>query len=218
MPEKITLFSQKSPEKWFGGDISDFKSESIAHFRQNKPFQTGYVSVHLCLFTPKGQLILQKRSPKLSFDGGLWTESAGGHLTWGFEPAEVMSFESVEEIGVPLNIVPAERFFAVYPKVKPFLSVAGLAKPIGTIASELTRLHEDQKIPFFTQQIGFAGVYARAAQPLDGEVAETCFVDLQKLKSEIQKNPQNFTENFKVYFQHFETQLDDLVAFLKKIS
>ena len=136
MPEKITLFSQKSPEKWFGGDISDFKSESIAHFRQNKPF----------------------------------------------------------------------------------LSVAGLAKPIGTVASEFTRVHEGQKIPFFTQQICFAGVYARAAQPLDGEVAETCFVDLQKLKSEIQKNPQNFTENFKVYFQHFETQLDDLVAFLKKIS
>jgi isopentenyldiphosphate isomerase len=56
--------------------------------------------VHVLLYAPDGQLILQKRSAQRSFLPLHWTTSAGGHVSSGETYIEAAERELEEELGI----------------------------------------------------------------------------------------------------------------------
>lgn len=62
--------------------------------------------VHLCLFSPRGELLIQRRQLRKERYPGCWDVSAGGFVRSGEEPAQAVLREAREELGLVLS--PAE--------------------------------------------------------------------------------------------------------------
>jgi len=56
--------------------------------------------VHVLVFTPAGELILQKRSRSKAIQPGKWDTSVGGHINAGETKYEAVIREAVEELGI----------------------------------------------------------------------------------------------------------------------
>jgi isopentenyl-diphosphate delta-isomerase type 1 len=56
--------------------------------------------VHVLVFNQKGELLLQKRSPKKDVAPGKWDTSVGGHVTPGEEITAAARREMEEELGI----------------------------------------------------------------------------------------------------------------------
>ena len=71
--------------------------KSVAH-------QKGYyhASVHIWIYTPNGEVLIQKRNPNKETFPSLWDVSVAGHIAFGEAPTLTAKREVLEEIG--LNI------------------------------------------------------------------------------------------------------------------
>jgi len=56
--------------------------------------------VHVLVFTPAGELILQKRSRSKTIQPGKWDTSVGGHINTGETKYEAVAREAEEELGI----------------------------------------------------------------------------------------------------------------------
>lgn len=59
--------------------------------------------IHLHIFNSKGELFLQKRSPRKDIQPNKWDSSVGGHIDLGEKPREAALREAKEEIGLTLS-------------------------------------------------------------------------------------------------------------------
>lgn len=62
--------------------------------------------LRLCLFSPRGELLIQRRQLRKDRYPGCWDVSAGGFVRSGEEPAQAVLREAREELGLVLS--PAE--------------------------------------------------------------------------------------------------------------
>lgn len=67
----------------------------ICHNQTRKPWHR---TTHIYLFDTSGNLYLTQRSMKKDTAAGLWTVSAGGHVSWGSTPEETATREVYEEL------------------------------------------------------------------------------------------------------------------------
>lgn len=73
--------------------------KSVAH-------QKGYfhATVHVWIYTPKGEVLLQKRNPNKETFPDLWDISVAGHIAFGEAPALTAQREVLEEIGLKTQV------------------------------------------------------------------------------------------------------------------
>lgn len=57
-------------------------------------------AVHILVFNPEGELLLQKRSPRKDINPGAWDTSAAGHVDFGESYEDSARRELVEELGI----------------------------------------------------------------------------------------------------------------------
>lgn len=72
--------------------------------------QLPHRSVHVLVFNPDEDLLLQKRSMQKDECGGMWDSSCAGHVEAGQSYAETVAREFEEELGVTLTDDPAYLF------------------------------------------------------------------------------------------------------------
>jgi len=60
-------------------------------------------SVHVLVFSRRGELLLQKRSPLKDIQPGKWDTSVGGHVGWGQSYEEAARRETAEELGIAIG-------------------------------------------------------------------------------------------------------------------
>jgi len=68
-----------------------------------EPGEYHYV-VHVCLFNPKGELLIQQRQPFKKGWPGLWDVSVGGSVLAGETSREAAMRETMEEIGLSIDL------------------------------------------------------------------------------------------------------------------
>ena len=59
---------------------------------------------HVLVFTPAGELLLQKRAPSKDIQPGKWDTSVGGHLRPGEDYRSAAYREMAEELGIPHTV------------------------------------------------------------------------------------------------------------------
>ena len=150
-----------------------------------KPLPTGTTTlvVHICLFNPQGQLLIQRRQLDKAGYPGLWDVTAAGSALAGETSAQAAARELFEEMGIRhdfTNERPAftvnfpDGFDDVYLIQTPDIALSDLRLQTqevldanwATLPQILQLLKEERFIPYYPQlvQLWFA-MKADSAQP-----------------------------------------------------
>ncbi len=98
------------PEEIF--DVVNQGDEVVGRQTRSEVHRLGLMhrAVHVLVFNARGQVFLQKRSPKKDRQPGVWDSSASGHVDAGEEYDACAVRELREEIGLELNGPPRRLF------------------------------------------------------------------------------------------------------------
>jgi len=94
-------------------DIIDEKDQIIGCASRDDVYRQllSHRIVHILVFNKNGEMILQKRSPKVSFCPGHWSTAAGGHVLTGEDYETAARREYLEELGVKSDLKFVEKIF-----------------------------------------------------------------------------------------------------------
>lgn len=129
------------------------------------------------IFNKKGELLLQKRAAGKYHSAGLWTNTCCSHPRPGEKAGQAAHRRLKEEMGLQCRVSPAFTF--VYR---------------AEMENGLTE-HELDHV--------FTGVSDDVPVPNNKEVAEWKYVNLDELDRLLKTNPKQFTEWFKLCYEHF---------------
>ncbi len=132
----------------------------------------------ILIFNSKGQLLLQKRSWKKYHSGGLWTNTCCSHPQPGEDIETALSRKLMQEMGIDVKTEFSHKF--IY-RTK--------------LESDLTEYEYDHV---------YIGWYDGEPEINHDEVDEWRFADLDRLRSEVGKSPQEFTYWFRLILDHPE--------------
>lgn len=124
------------------------------------------------LFNKNGDMLLQQRAYSKYHSGGLWTNACCSHPRDGEKTIEAAHRRLKEELGFDCNI--KESFSFIYNK---------------KLDNKLTE-HELDYV--------FIGIYEGKITPNPKEVENYKYMPINKLKKDVEENPQKYTEWFKI--------------------
>jgi isopentenyl-diphosphate delta-isomerase len=135
----------------------------------------------ILIFNSKGQLLLQKRSWKKYHSGGLWTNTCCSHPRPDEDMNIAMRRKLKQEMGIDVNTKFSHKF--IY-KVD--------------LENDLKE-HEYDHV--------YIGLYDGEPEINSDEVDEWRFEDMDRLRSDVEKNPQEFTYWFRLILNHPELRI-----------
>jgi len=100
MPELLDVLDEK------GNKAGETKTKKGLHEKG-----LWHQTVHIWVFSPKGEVLLQKRSMTVDNWPGIWDISAAGHLSAGEIPEQAALRETEEEIGLKVNLKDLKEVF-----------------------------------------------------------------------------------------------------------
>ncbi len=82
---------------------------------RDAPLQKGeyHLVVHVCIFNPGGELLIQKRQPWKSHWPGLWDVTVGGRALAGESSIQAAQRETLEELGLAIDLSDERPFFTM---------------------------------------------------------------------------------------------------------
>lgn len=133
------------------------------------------------IFNEKGEMLLQKRAEKKYHSPGKWTNAVCSHPRNGETYLEGAERRLNEELGIEAEL--SEKFYFIYKA-----DVGG-----GLWEHELDHV--------------FTGIYNADFNLNTDEVEEIRFISLEDLETEMAKNPEEFTEWFKIILEEYKHNL-----------
>ncbi|KFF00816.1 isopentenyl-diphosphate delta-isomerase [Chryseobacterium formosense] len=133
------------------------------------------------IFNEKGEMLLQKRAEKKYHSPGKWTNAVCSHPRNGETYLEGAERRLNEELGIKAEL--SEKFYFIYKA-----DVGG-----GLWEHELDHV--------------FTGIYNSDFNLNVDEVEEIRFISLEDLETEMAKNPEEFTEWFKIILEEYKHNL-----------
>ena len=133
------------------------------------------------IFNSKGEFLLQRRALEKYHSGGLWTNSCCSHPKDGESVLDAGKRRLMEEMGFICEV--EEQFTFIYNR---------------KLDNELTE-HELDHVLF--------GTYEGDINYNSDEVMDYKYVDLETLSRDIDANPMNYTEWFKICFEEVKGRL-----------
>ncbi|KFF01910.1 isopentenyl-diphosphate Delta-isomerase [Chryseobacterium luteum] len=130
------------------------------------------------LFNSKGEMLLQKRAPGKYHSPGKWTNAVCSHPRENETYLQAAGRRIKEELGIETEL--SEKFYFIYKA-----DVGG-----GLWENELDHV--------------FVGNYEADFDLNKEEVEEVRFISMEELDKEITKNPENFTEWFKIILEEYK--------------
>ncbi len=130
------------------------------------------------IFNTKGQLLLQQRADEKYHSGGLWTNTCCSHPSYGEEINVAIKRRMAEEMGLRCSVTLGFTF----------IYKAG-------VDHGLTEYEFDHV---------YIGITDDVPQPDPAEVKNWKYMEMNFIASDLGKNPDNYTEWFKLCFDKVE--------------
>jgi isopentenyl-diphosphate delta-isomerase type 1 len=149
-------------------DIVDASDQVIGSAPRSEIHARGLLhrAVHLWLYDPAGQILLQRRSLSKDREPGKWTSSVSGHVNSGEKYDAAMLREIPEEIGVPADSCHGFTRLGYFPACR----------------------ETDQEFVWL-----YRAVHAGPFQPDSSEVAGLEWFSPDELEAKIKNQPQEFS-------------------------
>lgn len=216
MAEKITTYLLPNFEDPIPMDRDEFYAEQIAVYKKTgKPTRSVEV-IQILLFTPEGEIILQKRSKSKKHNPNMFDKSIGGHVAFGDSPQYTVMCETLQELEVPAFVLHTrDEFTKTYRLLERYISRSALLQYIATRTYTSQKKINDELVGIANTYHLYFGVYQGAIRPADKESAGIVFYDMETLRTERTENPNLFTADLMFFLQKYDTELD---TFLRSFS
>lgn len=159
------------------------KDEVLGTMEKMKAHENGILhrAFSVFLFNDKGEMLLQRRASGKYHSPDQWTNAVCSHPRLEESYLEGAQRRMREELGIKTTL--AEKFHFIY------------KADVGQNLWE----HELDYV--------FTGTYNGEIHPNKDEVSETRFITMEKLDMEMQANPEQFTEWFKIILEEYKHHL-----------
>jgi isopentenyldiphosphate isomerase len=193
---------------------SDFITPIIAprdevYSQRGEKYGEYYISyVDALIFTPTGELIVQRRAKNKKVSPNLLHTTVGGHVNPDEDIVFTITHECMEEFGSPCFIVPDSMGFAqVYEKLRPYNDRMVIMKLLRKWQLEFT--HEDENGTFVSRDVchDFVGVFSGEPKNLDDSVSEFVSFSLEELDDRIADMSHDFTKSFQAHYDGLRREL-----------
>lgn len=206
MKEELDVYDLKGNFLGFE-EREEFYEKSEKEFSIKGKCSRQVKSVAVLLMNSNGRIYLQKRSDLKKHNPGLYDKTVGGHVTKNNSFNMTLVKECAEELGFPTSVFNPEEFDKAIKAID--LSVMGIFRKIDQVLNfQSVRQHGEAKEyiqPYW--QAAYVGYYDGSIKFVDGESSGIEVFSLDKLKQEINKNPNKFTEDIKLIISKYEKYL-----------
>lgn len=217
MSETVNTYLLDNPEVLIPMDRKEFYAEQVAEYKKSgKPTRAVEV-VNVMVFNSHGEMIIQKRSFDKTHNPGLLDKSVGGHMQYGDTPDYTVMVETVQELQTP-SIVLKDTidFQKTHSLLNNYLETIAIVKntqpkiytPIKIINGEEVRIANKMHL--------YIGVYDGRIRPVDREAKGVLFYTLAELESEMNKNPDTFTDDLRCILVDFKDEIAEFTEMIKK--
>ena len=188
-------------------DRKKFYLEIKKEFNKSGKISKKIKAIRLLLMNSKGRVYLQKRSKLKEENPYLFDKTIGGHVNKD-ETYDITTIrECAEELGFPVAIVSGQEFNKAI--IATNISIVGIIKKVDFIPNfqsiRISKKGGKFIQPFMTSI--YIGYYDGAIRFIDGESSGIEVFSLEELKSEIQRNPDKFTEDLKFMIKKYRKYL-----------
>lgn len=168
-------------EEWF--DVVDIHDQVVRKALRDEVHQLGLLhrAVHIWIFHPAGNLLIQQRSLLKDRHPGVWDSSASGHLDSGEHYDTAATRETAEELGIH--------------RVPPLTTLGKVPASNETDQEFVTLYHAVHSGPF---------------HPDPAEVSAIRWITPDDLTQEILETPQNFAPCFRFLWDTFRPKTKNL--------
>ncbi|MFN3170120.1 MAG: isopentenyl-diphosphate Delta-isomerase [Hyphomicrobiales bacterium] len=139
-----------------------------------------HLAISAFVFSPRGELLIQRRAYEKYHCGGLWANTCCSHPHWQEDIADCAHRRMQEELGITLPL-----------------------EPIGEVTYRADvggGLTEHEHVHMFK---GIADPQTWIPKPNPDEIAELRWVSMDRLFAENEQNPEHFTPWFRLYIQRW---------------
>lgn len=172
--------------------------------------------VQIFLFNKRGEIILQKRSNDKAHNPGLLDKSIGGHVSAGDTIVYTCMVETIQELQIPSIVTENKNDFQkTYTLLENYLDTICVLKHIESIFVELPKIINNEKIMIGNKAHIYFGIYDGKIRFADAEARGINFYTFQELENEIQKNPNQFTQDILFFVNKYKKELSDFVLEIK---
>ncbi len=203
MKELLDVYS------WEGERIGQKEKKQFHEEMRKEFFETGKVSikhkdVKLFLLNSKGNIFLQRRSKWKGDNKGLWDKTIGGHVDSGDTAELTILKECAQELGIPATIVKAEEFAKAVSTTN--LSILAILKELEHLDNYQSHRKESSGKEWIEPSITtfYIGYYDGPIWFIDGETCGIQVFSRSELEDEINRRPEDFTEDLKYIFKKYQ--------------
>lgn len=216
MSELISVCSIESPFKTFPEDRAEFYTSQTEVFKQTGAPTKATEIVNVFLFNRSGEFLVQKRSATKNHNPNLLDKTIGGHIQFGDQPYYTVMIESVQELQTPSIVLNTkEEFYKTYNLLQGYLDTIAVVYYHDVQLLKLGKIIKNENIVIGNKAHIFFGVYGGATKPVDREAKGVLLYSFDEIESEIEQNPNTFTEDFIYLFNAYK---EDIRSFLDTLT
>jgi isopentenyl-diphosphate delta-isomerase len=217
MLEKIYAYSLDNKHIVKEMDRSEFYKKQIKSFKKNGKVDEAIEIIQVFLFNTDGELLIQKRGKSKNHNPGLLDKSLGGHMKFGDTADYTVMVETVEELGTPSIVLrdPVD-FEKTRLLLRNYRQNIAIIKLLNTDFFKLKKIINEEVIDIVNKAHVYVGVYDGYVKPEDKEASGVLWYNMDDLTEEMEKSPDLFTEDLKVYIDRFEKDLRDFAKYVEE--
>lgn len=213
MDETVCTYLLDDPFTLIPMGRKEFYAEQIAEYKKTGKPSRAVEIVNVFIFNSQGDLIVQKRSYGKAHNPGLLDKSIGGHMQEGDTPDFTVMLETVQELQTPSIVLKnREDFLKTFKILRSYLDTIALVRHSRTKLYVCDKIIGNEQIKIANKSNIYFGIYDGRIRPADREAKGILYYSLPDLKQEMEKFPQIFTPELRIYVEDCSSDLEEFLS------
>lgn len=215
MSEIITTYLLNDLDQPLPMDRAEFYESQVKLAHDGKKPNRAVEIVQIILFTPEGDIILQKRSRQKDHNPGLIDKTIGGHVTFGNSPWYTATAETLQELHVSSFVLPSEEDFQkTYRLLRNFLGHSAIIQFVDCKTTNIPKLFGTELVPIANKYHFYLGVYGGTIKPVEKEASGIILHKFKTLADDMREQPERYTEDLKFFLSKYDKKIKDFLNLL----
>ena len=194
-------------------DRDGFYNEQLEIFKETgKPTRAVEV-VQTLLFSPDGEILLQKRSRRKNHNPGMLDKTMGGHITFGDSSNYTVMAETLQELEVPSFVLPNEEDFKkTFKLLRDYTNTSAIVQFVDSKVYNSKKIMNKELVEIANKYYFYLGVYNGSIRPSDKEAAGVLFYNYDIFLEEMAEEPESFTHDLRFFINKYSTKIKQFLA------